>query len=99
MNTLKVFGFFDDICNFRNCWHEYFQIGSIAVVIIAEVLRLPWDGNVLQNWVEKLVLVCEKEEEKDTAKNNEDGMEKGVVGHSADEIEYLEDIKSGLDEE
>ncbi|CAD6443111.1 28666687-85f4-46a5-9d55-13b89f28bce6 [Sclerotinia trifoliorum] len=99
VNTMKVFGFFDGVCNFRNCWHEYIQTGSVAVVIIGEVLGLSWDANILQNWVEKLVLVCEKEEEKEAAKNTEDGMEKGVVDHSTNEIEYLEDIKSGLDEE
>ncbi|KAJ8063932.1 hypothetical protein OCU04_007781 [Sclerotinia nivalis] len=99
MNTMNVFGFFDEICNFRNCWHEYIQTGSIAGVIIGEVLGLPWDANILQNWVESLVLVCEREEAKEVAKNTEDGMEKGVVGHSAKEIEYLEEIKPGLDEE
>ncbi|KAF7876677.1 hypothetical protein EAF04_001762 [Stromatinia cepivora] len=64
VNTMKVVGFFDEICSFNNCWHEYIQTGSIPVVIIGEVLGLPWDAKILQNWVERLVLVCEQEEEK-----------------------------------
>ncbi|KAF7943176.1 hypothetical protein EAE96_011113 [Botrytis aclada] len=96
VDTMRALGFFDKVCSLRNCWHEHIQMCVIAVVIIGEVVGLPWDANIAQNWVDKLAIESEERAAKEAAMNDEDGMEKGIVDQAAEEVTYLDSKDAGL---
>ncbi|KAF7912489.1 uncharacterized protein EAF01_001510 [Botrytis porri] len=98
VDTMQPLGFFDKVCSLRNCWHEYIQMCLIAVVIIGEVVGIPWDANVVQSWVNILAVESEDRAAKETAINDEDGMEKGLVDQAAEEVTYLDSGDLGLHE-
>ncbi|KAB8293270.1 hypothetical protein EYC80_007601 [Monilinia laxa] len=98
-DTLQLLGVFDEVCSFGSCRRQYIQAGSFAVVIIGETIGFPWDAKVVQKWIEKLAVECEKEAEKDAAASVEDEMEKGVVDQPSEEAVCMHDVKSGLHEE
>ncbi|TGO18640.1 hypothetical protein BTUL_0008g00210 [Botrytis tulipae] len=98
VDTMQALGFFDKVCSLRNCWHEYIQMCLIALVIISEVVGIPWDAKIVQNWVERLAVESEDQAAKETAINDEDGMEKGLVDKAAEEVTYLDGGNPGLHE-
>ncbi|KAF7883932.1 hypothetical protein EAF00_011244 [Botryotinia globosa] len=98
VDTMQALGFFDKVCSLRNCWHEYIQMCLIAVVIIGEVVGIPWDAKIVQTWVHKLAVASEDQAANDTAINDEDGMEKGLVDQAAEEVTYLDGVNPGLHE-
>lgn len=98
VDTMQALGFFDKVCSLKNCWHEYIQMCLIAVVIIGEVVGIPWDAKIVQNWVDKLAAESEDQAAKETVINDEDGMEKGLVDQAAEEVTYLDGENAGLHE-
>ncbi|TGO23044.1 hypothetical protein BPAE_0146g00230 [Botrytis paeoniae] len=98
VDTMQALGSFDKVCSLRNCWHEYIQMFLIAVVIIGEVVGIPWDANIVQTWVEKLAVESEDQAAKETAINDEDEMEKGFVDQAAEEVTYLISENLGVHE-
>ncbi|TEY85094.1 hypothetical protein BOTCAL_0017g00060 [Botryotinia calthae] len=89
VDTMRALGFFDKVCSLRSCWHEYIQMCLIVVVILGEVVGLPWDGNIVQAFVNKLAVESEDQAVKEAAINDEDGMEKGLLGQAAEEVTCL----------
>ncbi|TGO43221.1 hypothetical protein BHYA_0002g00250 [Botrytis hyacinthi] len=98
VDTMQALGLFDKVCSLKNCWHEYVQMCLIAVVIISEVVGIPWDSKIVQNWVERLAVESEDQAAKETAINDEDWMEKGLVDQAAEEVTYLDSENPGLHE-
>ncbi|KAF7920043.1 hypothetical protein BELL_0007g00020 [Botrytis elliptica] len=98
VDTMQVLGFFDKVCSLRNCWHEYIQMCLIAVVIMGEVVGIPWDANIVQTWVDKLAVESEDQAAKETAINDEDGMEKGLADQAPEEVTYSDSGNAGLHE-
>ncbi|ESZ96702.1 hypothetical protein SBOR_2912 [Sclerotinia borealis F-4128] len=99
LDTMTLLGVFDGFCSFGHCRREYIQAASFAFVIVGEIVGFPWDAKIIQMGVEKLVVECGKEAAKEAAASTEDEMEKGVVGKPAEEVVYLDVVKSGLHEE
>lgn len=90
VDTMQALGFFDKVCSLRSCWHEYIQMCLVAVVILGEAVGLPWDGNIVQAFVNKLAVESEDQAAKEAAVNDQDGMEKGLVDQPTEEVTCLD---------
>lgn len=94
-----MLGVISKICTFGNCQREFIKTGLFAAVIIGETIGFPpWDAKVVQKWVEKLVVECEKQATKNTVESIEDGIETGREIQSSKQVVHSDDVKPGLHE-